>query len=66
MPDERKHEEQFHENHDAKVIFDVTILKDNKMQLREEHCLKSDRIRSYSRLYFPTFRLNTERYSNFY
>ena len=26
------------------------------------HCVKGFRIRSYSGLYFPAFRLNTERY----
>ena len=26
------------------------------------HCIKGVRIRSYSSLYFPAFRLNTERY----
>ena len=27
------------------------------------HCVKSDRIRSYSGLHFPTFGLNTDRHS---
>ena len=29
----------------------------------QKHCVKSVRIRTYSGPYFPTFRLNTERYS---
>ena len=39
----------------------------NKKQIDETmnktHCVKSVCIRSYSGPYFPTFRLNTERYS---
>ena len=31
--------------------------------LQHLHCVKSVRIRSYSGLHFPAFRLNTERYS---
>ena len=31
--------------------------------LKNNHCVKNVRIRSYSGPYFPAFRLNTERYS---